>query len=74
MTKKGLSTEQRNALVQFLLQNSKDGKPFRGKMQEAQQLYSVSRAKVYRLWAEAKKQQSQGKAISLQSGNLNRKR
>ncbi|XP_057779460.1 uncharacterized protein LOC130998042 [Salvia miltiorrhiza] len=66
---KDLQDDQKMAVVHFLLQNSKDGKPAYGKMKEAGTKFNLGRRTVTRLWAEAKKQKQQGQVI-----NLNTKR
>lgn len=70
MTRKDLSTATRNALVQFLLSNSTNGKPHRGKKKEAATKYGVSPRTVGRLWKAAKKQRDEGQVIHLTSKKL----
>ncbi|XP_057810276.1 uncharacterized protein LOC131024755 [Salvia miltiorrhiza] len=72
MRRKDLSNGERNTIVQFLLQDSKNGKPKRGKIQEAIVKFGSSRRTVSRLWAAAKKQQERGKHIHSASMKIHR--
>ncbi|XP_057790301.1 uncharacterized protein LOC131007157 [Salvia miltiorrhiza] len=71
MVKKNLSTKERNNIVQFLLANSKNGKPLKGKMKEVVFKFNSSERTVCRLLVAAKNQQSQGEIIYLQSQKPN---
>ena len=67
MKERNLSTTERNRVVQFLLQNLKNGKPLRGKFKEAAAIFNIHRRTVGRYWAEAKKQESRGQAMQITS-------
>ncbi|XP_057808631.1 uncharacterized protein LOC131023104 [Salvia miltiorrhiza] len=67
MRRKDFTSEERAGLIQFLIIDSKNGKPPRGKMKAAELKFGVSRRTVCRLWAEAKQKQQQGQFISSQS-------
>ncbi|XP_057811551.1 uncharacterized protein LOC131025782 [Salvia miltiorrhiza] len=62
---KDVEDDKRMMVVQFLLQNSKDGKPKYGKMKEAGIKFNLGRRTVTRFWAEAKKQNNRGQLINL---------
>ena len=66
------SSEQRNQVVQFILERCIKGKPPRGTLKEAQLKFSISRQTCTRYWNAAKKQQQSGKAIQLVSGKKSR--
>ncbi|XP_057775137.1 uncharacterized protein LOC130994118 [Salvia miltiorrhiza] len=72
--RKYLSSFERAAIIQFLLQGSKDGKPGRGKMSAAVQKWSSSCRTISRLWAAAKKQSESGEVISSLSKKILRPR
>ncbi|XP_057775076.1 uncharacterized protein LOC130994057 [Salvia miltiorrhiza] len=74
MRRKDLTSEERAALIQFLIIESKNGKPPRGKMKAAELKFGVSRRTVCRLWAEAKQKQINGQFISSQSRKICRPR
>ncbi|XP_057771071.1 uncharacterized protein LOC130990859 [Salvia miltiorrhiza] len=61
MRRKDLTSEERARLIQFLIIDSKNGKPPRGKMKAAELKFGVSRRTVCRLWAEGKQKQQQAK-------------
>ncbi|XP_057808852.1 uncharacterized protein LOC131023326 [Salvia miltiorrhiza] len=62
--RKDLSSFERAAILQFLLEGSKSGKPGRGKLTAAVQKWKSSRRTISRLWAAAKKQKDRGEVIS----------
>ncbi|KAG6392710.1 hypothetical protein SASPL_146934 [Salvia splendens] len=66
------SLEQRNQVVQFILERCIKGKPPRGTLKEAQLKFSISRQTCTRYWNAAKKQRESGKAIQLVSGKKSR--
>ncbi|XP_057803388.1 uncharacterized protein LOC131018692 [Salvia miltiorrhiza] len=66
MRRKDLTSEERAGLIQFLIIDSKNGKPPRGKMKAAELKFGVSRRTVCRLWAEAKQKQQQELIASLE--------
>ncbi|KAG6411541.1 hypothetical protein SASPL_129624 [Salvia splendens] len=68
--KKNLTTPQRNAVVQFLLRASVNGKPKRGMFKAAEEKFNISRTSIYRYWQAAKKQQEQGETINSVSGKI----
>lgn len=63
--KKDISVEDKNAIIHFLLQNLKNGKPLRGMLSKAMDRYSVSSRTVSRLWNETKKKLSSGEALTI---------
>ncbi|XP_057809045.1 uncharacterized protein LOC131023517 [Salvia miltiorrhiza] len=71
MVSKNLSNQERNRIVQYLLQNLKNGKPRKGAMKEAVSVFKSSKRTVSRLWAAAKKQQDKGEQIYLTSAKPN---
>ncbi|XP_057792995.1 uncharacterized protein LOC131009597 [Salvia miltiorrhiza] len=71
MVSKNLSNQERNRIVQYRLQNLKNGKPRSGAMKEAVTIFKSSKRTVTRLWAAAKKQQDKGKQIYLTSAKPN---
>ncbi|XP_057791075.1 uncharacterized protein LOC131008200 [Salvia miltiorrhiza] len=64
---KDVEDDKKMMVVQFLLQNSKDGKPKYGKMKDADIKFNLGRRTITRFWAEAKKQKIQGQLINLTS-------
>ncbi|XP_057811740.1 uncharacterized protein LOC131025976 [Salvia miltiorrhiza] len=72
--RKDLSTFERAAIIQFLLEDSKKGKPSRGKIAAAITKWSSSRSTINRVWAAAKKQIQQGEVISSISRKIHRPR
>ncbi|KAG6437627.1 hypothetical protein SASPL_102548 [Salvia splendens] len=66
------SSEQRNLVVQFILECCIKGEPPRGTLKKAQLKFSISRQTSTRYWNAAKKQQESGKAIQLVSGKKSR--
>lgn len=71
---KDLTNDERNLCVQFILQDSSNGKPKRGRLLEAQLKFNISRSTVSRLWRTARDQQAQGLAIHIVSQKMGRKR
>ncbi|XP_057779892.1 uncharacterized protein LOC130998492 [Salvia miltiorrhiza] len=71
MVSKNLSNQERNRIVQYLLQNLKNGKPRKGAMKEAVSIFNSSKRTVTRLWAAAKKQHDKGDQIYLTSAKPN---
>ncbi|XP_057779466.1 uncharacterized protein LOC130998047 [Salvia miltiorrhiza] len=74
MRRKDLTTKERSSMLQFLLLESKNGKPPRGKMKAMDEKLHVCRRTVSRIWAEAKQQQNQGHAINSSSKKIARPR
>ncbi|KAG6397705.1 hypothetical protein SASPL_143875 [Salvia splendens] len=68
--KKNLTTPQRNAVVQFLLRASVNGKPKWGMFKAAEEKFNISRTSIYRYWQAAKNQQEQGETINSVSGKI----
>lgn len=66
MVKKELTTSQRNQVVQFLLEDSIDGKPRRGKIAAAVVRFNSSRRTVSRLWSLARLQRDEGVVINIE--------
>ncbi|KAL1554586.1 hypothetical protein AAHA92_15131 [Salvia divinorum] len=64
-TKQGrnLSTDEKNLLVQFLLQNSHQEKLKYGVHKEAEEAFGVSRKTVYRIWKSAVQQLKRGQPV-----------
>lgn len=74
MTRKQTSENDRNLIVQFLLVQSKNGKPEDGRMKEAMVKWELSKSTIHRLWKSARKQQIEGQTILSVSGHKTRKR
>lgn len=71
---KDLTTNERNQVVQFILEGCLGGKPQRGRLAAAQIRFQISRSTCSRLWSAAKSQQTNGLAIHLVSKKKGRKR
>ncbi|XP_057782201.1 uncharacterized protein LOC131000348 [Salvia miltiorrhiza] len=74
MRRPDLTTAERNTIVQFLLHNSNNGKPKRGKIQEAIIKFGCSRRTVRRLWAAARKQYDNGEHMNSVSTKIQKPR
>lgn len=68
-----LSTDERNIIVQFVLQGSSVGKPKYGRLVEAQNHFQLTKSTIHRLWKEASQQQIDGLAIHIVSKKIGRK-
>ncbi|XP_057811446.1 uncharacterized protein LOC131025668 [Salvia miltiorrhiza] len=62
--RKDLSSFERAAIIQFLLEGSQSGKPARGKINAAVQKWSYCRRTISRILAAANKQRESGEVIS----------
>ncbi|XP_057775179.1 uncharacterized protein LOC130994163 [Salvia miltiorrhiza] len=62
--RKDLSTFERASIIQFLLEDIKEGKVARGKIAAAVTRWSSSRSTINQIWAAAKKQIQQGELIA----------
>ncbi|XP_057808843.1 uncharacterized protein LOC131023314 [Salvia miltiorrhiza] len=70
--RKDLTSEERQAMAFFLLQNSTDGKLHHGTITAAMAKWGCCRSSVSRLWQAAKKEQAQGQLVSVQSKKINK--
>ncbi|XP_057793005.1 uncharacterized protein LOC131009608 [Salvia miltiorrhiza] len=70
--RKDLTSEERQAMAFFLLQNSTDGKLHHGTITAAMAKWGCCRSSVSRLWQAAKKEQAQGHLVSVQSKKINK--
>ncbi|XP_057793784.1 uncharacterized protein LOC131010326 [Salvia miltiorrhiza] len=61
---KDLSSFERAAIIEFLLEGSKNGKPSRGKITAAVQRWSCCRRTISRTWAAAKERRANGEVMS----------
>ncbi|XP_057811528.1 uncharacterized protein LOC131025759 [Salvia miltiorrhiza] len=71
MVNKNLSNAERNQIVQYRLQNLKNGKPRKGAMKVAVTIFNSLQRTVTRLWAAAKKKKEKGEQIYLTSAKPN---
>ncbi|XP_057779806.1 uncharacterized protein LOC130998404 [Salvia miltiorrhiza] len=72
--RKDLSSFERVAIIEFLLEGSKNGKPSRGKITAAVQRWSCCRRTISRTWAAAKERRANGEVMSSMSKKIMRPR
>ncbi|KAK9671881.1 hypothetical protein RND81_12G061100 [Saponaria officinalis] len=70
MVKPHLTTDKKDSICIFLLGNSKDGLPEKGKISEAAAKWGVTRKTISTWWARAKKKMAIGELLHLPSGKL----
>ncbi|XP_057773761.1 uncharacterized protein LOC130993059 [Salvia miltiorrhiza] len=70
--RKDLSSQERQAMAFFLLQNFTDGKLRHGTITAAMAKWGCCRSSVARLWQAAKKEHAQGQLVSVQSKKINK--
>ncbi|XP_057803150.1 uncharacterized protein LOC131018445 [Salvia miltiorrhiza] len=72
--RKDLSSFERAAIIEFLLEGSKNGKPSRGKITAVVQRWSCCRRTISRTWAAAKERRANGEVMSSVSKKIMRPR
>lgn len=71
--RKEFSEEEKNHVVQFLLESSINSKMAKGKREEAVIFFNSSKRTISRIWAAAMKQKQQGEVIALKNGKKNKR-
>ncbi|XP_057770715.1 uncharacterized protein LOC130990503 [Salvia miltiorrhiza] len=72
--RKDLSSFERAAIIEFLLEGSQNGKSSRGKITAAVQKWSCCRQTISRIWAAAKERRANGEVMSSVSKKMLRPR